>query len=62
MDTGTIMPKQALVFHNITCILGIFFFFLEAAHLSKASFSEDDQEVKILQLHLGQVVCPGGQL
>ena len=38
------------------------FFFLEAAHLSKASFSEDDQEVKVLQLHLGQVMCPGGQL
>ena len=53
----------ALAFHNITCILGIFFFFfLEAAHLSKASFSEDNQEVKVLQLHLGQVVCPRGQL
>ena len=64
MDTCTIIPEQALNFHNITCILGIsfFFFFLEAAHLSKASFSEDDQEVEVLQLHLWQVMCPGGQL
>ena len=62
MDTCTIMPEQHWLFIILCAYLEFFFFFLEAAHLSKASFSKDNQEVKVLQLHLRQVMCPGGQL